>query len=178
MGVDKATLPVGGRLLGDRSVDALRAAGLEVVVVGGRDRLDAPHVADLHPGEGPLGGVLSAFAAVDDEELVVLPCDLPSIDGRGVAALLGAAATVPSVDVVVATVDGRRAHPVGVWRRRAEPALAAAFAAGDRAFGPALSRCRTAEVEVGPSFQDADRPADLPGTGSLPGDPLTEGGSM
>jgi molybdopterin-guanine dinucleotide biosynthesis protein A len=178
MGADKATIAVDGRRLGDRSVDALRGAGLEVVAVGGEDRLDAPHLPDAHPGEGPLGGVISAFAALDADELVVLPCDLPHLDAAHVASLLAMAGAEPSADVVVATIGGRRAYPIGVWRRSAAAPLAAAFEAGERAFGPAVERCEVAEVEVSDTFRDADRPADLPRAGSLPGDPLTEGGSM
>jgi molybdopterin-guanine dinucleotide biosynthesis protein A len=178
MGADKATLDVGGRRLGDRSVAALRGAGLEVVVVGGEDRLDAEHVPDRHPGAGPLGGIVGAFGSLEADELVVLPCDLPWIDAADVAALAATAAEHPAADVVVATIAGRRAHPIGIWRRSGAAALAAAFEAGERAFGPALDRCRVHEVEVGPAFRDADRPADLPRAGSLPGDPLTEGGSM
>ena len=178
MGADKATLDVGGRRLGDRSVDALRGAGLAVVVVGGDDRLDADHRPDDHPGAGPLGGVVTAFAAFEDDELVVLPCDVPLADATAVTALISAAASHPDADVVIASVAGRRAYPVGVWRRSVAPALAAAFDSGTRAFGPALAACRIDEVEVGAAFRDADRPADLPRAGSLPGDPLTEGGSM
>jgi molybdopterin-guanine dinucleotide biosynthesis protein A len=178
MGVDKATLDVGGRRLGDRSVDALRGAGLEVVAVGGEDRLDAPHLPDDHPGAGPLGGIVAAFASLDADELVVLPCDLPEVDAAQVTALRSAAARHPDADVVVASVGGRRAYPIGVWRRAAAPALAAAFEAGERAFGPALADCRVAEIVVGPGFRDADRPADLPRAGSLPRDPRAKGGSM
>jgi molybdopterin-guanine dinucleotide biosynthesis protein A len=70
MGRDKALVEVHGRALVAVAADALRAAGAEVVLTIGGDAdalvAAAPGtrpVADLHPAEGPLGGLLTAFAA-------------------------------------------------------------------------------------------------------------------
>jgi molybdopterin-guanine dinucleotide biosynthesis protein A len=178
MGTDKAALVVDGRRLGDRSVDALRGAGIvRVVVVGGADRLDAEHLPDDEADLGPLGGLATAFAHLPAHELVVLPCDLPNVDAPAVQELLAGATAAPEADVVVARVDGRRAFPIGVWRRSVEPALVAALAEGERAVRRAIRSCRVVDVPGGPALRDADLPAELPRTGSLPDGP-GQGGSM
>ena len=72
-----------------RVADALRAAGAEPVLAVGGDRpalrgARAALVADRYPGEGPLGGILSAFAAVGPDALVaVVATDLPDLGRVG-----------------------------------------------------------------------------------------------
>ncbi|MBK9970940.1 MAG: NTP transferase domain-containing protein [Acidimicrobiaceae bacterium] len=71
MGRDKALVPVHGAPMVMHVVSALRSAGCDPVqAIGG----DAPALAALgldvvgdgHPGEGPLGGVITALAASAD----------------------------------------------------------------------------------------------------------------
>jgi molybdopterin-guanine dinucleotide biosynthesis protein A len=69
MGRDKAFVVVDGEPMVVRVARALRGAGAdEVVAVGGDEaRLSAlglAHLPDDHPGEGPLGGVLTALRLV------------------------------------------------------------------------------------------------------------------
>ena len=92
MGTDKAFVEVDGRPMAGRVAAALRAAGAaEVLAVGGDlDRLPSlgfdRAVPDRHPGEGPLGGLLTALAAAGHDVVVVLACDVPAARaavGRG-----------------------------------------------------------------------------------------------
>ncbi|GIT45899.1 MAG: hypothetical protein Ct9H300mP12_04840 [Acidimicrobiales bacterium] len=50
---------------------------------------------DRYPGEGPLGGILTAWVTfrIRLNPLVVLACDLPTADPRNVAAVVEALAT-------------------------------------------------------------------------------------
>lgn len=43
-------------------------------------RFDAPLVIDLHPGEGPLGGILTALRATHCDRCLVVACDLPLLN--------------------------------------------------------------------------------------------------
>ncbi len=43
---------------------------------------DHPKIADVFPDQGPLGGILSAFAAHPDAAFLVLACDLPFLDAE------------------------------------------------------------------------------------------------
>ena len=150
-----------------RVAGALRDAGVvDVAAVGGDGaRLGALGLAvwpDAYPGEGPLGGVLTALTSTDAELLVVVACDLPWLDGETVRRVV-AAASDPDVDVGVAWTD--RPEPLlAAWRVR--PCLAAvaqAFASGERAVHAVLAGLRCAPVPVSASaVHNVNRPGDLP----------------
>lgn len=179
MGTDKALLEVGGVALAARVAAALRDAGAgEVLAVGGDesglralgcfDRM----IADRWPGEGPLGGLLTAFGAVEHDSVVVLACDTPDVDADCPRRL---AAAGPGHDVAVGVVDGRR-QPLTAWWNRATclPILQAAFDEGERAPRIVLDRLDAIEVELDARHvADLDRPEDLdrydPGAPDVPG---------
>jgi molybdopterin-guanine dinucleotide biosynthesis protein A len=179
MGVDKATLVVGGRMLAQRSIDALQGAGIErVVIVGGANDFGLELIADDDPGSGPLGAVLTALEATTPADLVVLPCDLPAVESYAVATLLDSSEKRPDAHVVVGSVGGRPAWPIALWRRRCQAPLMAARAAGERSFVGAVVSLDVAEVELGPTIADADEPGDLRHTDTLaPGDHHDHGGA-
>ncbi|MEJ7719137.1 MAG: NTP transferase domain-containing protein [Ilumatobacteraceae bacterium] len=82
MGSTKALVPERGVPLAERAARALHDGGCDpVFLVGGEvddlAGLGRPVVADLTPGSGPLGGVLSALAAASGAAVLVAACDLP-----------------------------------------------------------------------------------------------------
>ena len=175
MGRDKALLRVGGRPLAGVVADALSGAGAEQVVAIGGDRsglvaAGLTVVDDAHPGEGPLGGILTAIGRLAGPGLpvVVLACDLPAADPGNVAAVVG-----------------RRQWMHACWSASAGQLLAASFEAGERATWRAAEESvanglRIVEV-AGPSpdgFRDVDQPSDLQldrPAGEAPGDPADPG---
>ena len=165
MGTDKALLEVDGVPLARRVANALRAAGADPVIAVGGD-LDAlgalglTVVPDVHPGEGPLGGILSALAATDAEVVVVLACDLPAADADTVRAV---ALGLGDADVAAPWHEGRHELLHAAYHRRAEPVLRAAFAAGERAPHRAVADLVVVGVEGLPAsaLADADTPDDL-----------------
>ena len=165
MGRDKATLPVDGVPMAARVAEALRRAGAEPVLAVGGDEgalqaLGLTWVADRHPGEGPLGGILSAFAAVADHDLVaILATDLPDLDATVVRALVTG---LGAHDVAVAGDD--RAEPLcGVWRvATCEPVLARAFEQGERAVHRAMAALDRVVVPVpAQHLRNVNHPDDL-----------------
>ncbi len=103
MGVDKATLEVDGLAMAERVARAATEAGAaEVLLVGGPQArskgLSGTWKKDLYPGEGPLGGIITALKASGNDAVVVLSCDMPFITpaviGSLVASLGEAQATV------------------------------------------------------------------------------------
>lgn len=170
MGCDKALLEVDGVAMARRVADALVAAGAgRVVAVGGDAEglraLDLDHVPDRWPGEGPLGGVVTALAQPGSAPVAaVLSCDLLHPDPAAIARLVAERARRHR-DVVVPVVDGRHQWLHAVWHRRVESILADVFLAGERSVAGAALAVRMATVADlgGDAVADADRPEDLPG---------------
>jgi molybdopterin-guanine dinucleotide biosynthesis protein A len=150
MGRDKALLESRGRPLAVVARDALIGAGAaEVLAVGGDGeamaRLGFRHVVDLWPGQGPLGGVVTALRAAVHEVVVVLACDLPDVAPAAVTAVLAA---LDSADAAIPDVDGRRQVLMAAYRRTCLVPLEAALDAGERALRDAVRRLAAAPVDL------------------------------
>lgn len=172
MGTDKALVDVAGAPLGRRAADALRdALGVRPLLVGATaahgPTLDGDEVADQWPGEGPVGGVLTALHAAfvaGARAVVVVACDLPAVTAGAVTALVASArldATGDAAAPTIVAVDGRRAHPNGVWPVRLLPELEDRFTLGADGFAPLLDGLDVAEHPGGDAWRDADSPEDL-----------------
>ena len=169
MGRDKATLPIDGVPMGRRVADALRAASLDRVVAVGGDPslaglLDVEHLADRWPGEGPLGGILTALGEVGaDATVVVLPCDLVAPSAEAVRHVLSARDRTDA-DLAVPVVEGRRQWLHAAWHGRVAAIVGDVFASGERSIAGATLGLRTVLVDDLPTVavRDADRPGELP----------------
>jgi molybdopterin-guanine dinucleotide biosynthesis protein A len=154
MGRDKALIPIDGEPMAGRVAAALAGGGCDVVVLVGGDRelLQAATgrnwVPDRWPGEGPLGGLLTALSAGAGRDVVVAACDLPDLDADAVRAVISAAQTA---DADVAAVVAVTTHPhlVGWWRASSESAVRALYDGGERGIRRALRQLRVVEVPVG-----------------------------
>ena len=168
MGRDKAMVEVGGVAMSRRVVDALELAGCEPVIAVGGDavalaRVGITAVPDRWPGEGPLGGILTALAETSSPVLV-LACDLPWIDAGTLAQLIEVAATdAPGVVDVVAAISSRLEPLCAVWFPSSAPHLRAAFDGGERAVHRALGGLRVVTHAVpATAIRNVNRPGDLP----------------
>ena len=161
MGVDKATMPVGGVAMARRVADALIAAGCSSVSAIGGDpaelgRLGLDCVVDQHPGDGPLGGIITALAV--HAPAAVMACDLPGLTATTVTSLLDA---LGDHDAAIAFSD--RAEPLcAVWSERSAPVLRARFQAGERAMHRAIDGLDIAWVTVAATdLHNINTPGDL-----------------
>ncbi len=193
MGRNKALLRIAGRPLAVVVADAIVAAGADrVVAVGGDGTALAAEgltvVADWYPGEGPLGGILTALGHFEDSNrpVAVLACDLPAADPRNVTGTVEALIDLDGPAVAVPVVDGRRQWMHASWTLATAPLLSAVYADGERATWRAAevlvrSGLRILEVDgsVPTGFRDVDQPSDLSsdrwphGISEEPGDPET-----
>ena len=169
MGTDKALIEIGGRPLVTIARDALRDAGArEVMAVGGDavvfERLGMRPVVDGWPGEGPLGGVVTALAGALHDIVVVLACDLPRVDSRAVTAVVSALADEED-DAAVPVVDHTPQVLVAAYRRRCGQQLEDALRAGTRRLRDAVDGLRVAHVALAePAWvANVNQPADLDG---------------
>lgn len=168
MGRNKALIEIAGTPMARRVAAALVDGGCtDVVLVGGDPAelapLRLPHVADRHPGAGPLGGVRTAIAHADPVDVVVAACDLPRLDAATIAALVEAAAGEPQADVIVART-AQLEPACALWRATAGDPLAALFAEGVRAVHVAIARLHAVPVDVATTaLVNMNRPDDLDG---------------
>lgn len=166
MGRDKLLIEVGGRAMAVRVADALRHAGCDPVVgVGGDvDALGAHGlevIADGFPGEGPLGGVVTALRWSPHPAVVVVAGDLPWLDATTVRAVVAAG---DGSDSLAIAVTDRRQPLCGRWPRRLLGEVEKAFLAGERSMHRMLDRLQAIEVPAAPSaLRNVNTPDDLSG---------------
>ena len=165
MGVDKATLLVQGEPMAVRVARALELGGCRPVyaVGGGADlhrAIGLPGVADEHPGEGPLGGVITALAHQhgDVTAVFVVACDLPELQPDTVRRVLDG---LGGHEVVMAWTD--RMEPLcAVWRVGVLAHLRAEFAQGRRSVHEAIAGLDVAFVELDEALlRNVNTPGDL-----------------
>ena len=167
MGRDKAFIEVAGTPMIIRVSDALTRAGAgEVLVVGGDGsrlaELGMRVVADRWPGEGPLGGIITALEASENSVVAVLACDLPDIDAADITELVE---SLGEHDAAMAKIAPHIEPLCGVWRTGCEPHLAAAFEGGERAVHVALGAIDAVLVDFTGrrSLRNVNTPTDLAG---------------
>jgi molybdopterin-guanine dinucleotide biosynthesis protein A len=123
----------------------VRLAAGSVVLVGNPKvaaRSAFPAIPDLYPGEGPLGGILSALGQTTADWNIVVACDMPELTARFLITLIEAAER-SDADALVPTRPSGRLEPLcAVYHRRALPGLEAAFAGGVRAVAAAFPQVR------------------------------------
>jgi molybdopterin-guanine dinucleotide biosynthesis protein A len=125
-GRDKPALPVGGRSMLGRVLEAVAGATPRVVV--GPDRSDVPdgvvQVREHPPGGGPVAALAAGLAAVEattsgtatPEFVAVLAADLPFLTRADVEALRDAVATGDHDGAVLLDDAGRQQWLCGVYR--------------------------------------------------------------
>ncbi|HYB42350.1 MAG TPA: molybdenum cofactor guanylyltransferase [Candidatus Methylomirabilis sp.] len=138
-GAPKGLLEVGGRRILDRVVGSLeRATGRLPVLIAnapdaGRWRPDLPVVSDVLPGQGSLGGILTAVETAG--RVVCVAWDMPFVPAELLAAL---ARLLDGADAALPESDSRRGlEPLcAAYGPACGPAIRTAIARGDaRAIG-------------------------------------------
>jgi molybdopterin-guanine dinucleotide biosynthesis protein A len=94
-------------------------------------------VADLWPGAGPLGGILTALGASSFEWNLIVGCDLPFLTREWIEWIVSRALNSSAQAVVPESQRG--IEPLSaMYRKNCAPALAAAFGRGVRRVSEAL----------------------------------------
>jgi molybdenum cofactor guanylyltransferase len=93
MGTDKATVEVDGVSMANRvSRAAYDAGATQILIIGGTSAraktISGTWKKDGYPGEGPLGGVITALKYADHDSVVVLSCDMPFITSAVISSLV------------------------------------------------------------------------------------------
>jgi len=167
MGRDKAWVELNGRSIAERVFSAVNDAGAAPAMsVGGDvDRLASvgfDAYSDLHPGEGPLGGVITGLRASPHALTFVCAVDLPWLSAEVVRSVV-AAATAGRAPVSAALLDRSPQLLTAAYRAEALPILERAFSAGERALWRAAEPLEVVGVTDLDSraLRDVDTPRDL-----------------
>jgi len=138
-GRDKALVEVGGFPMLRRMIGLLQSVAKNVKVVGAREKyaqFEKKMVSDGWPGEGPLGGIItalqdSALEAERSEWNLIVSCDMPFLTAEWLAFLCQRAAKSGAQVVVPHSMHGP--EPLcACYRTDAAGALRAAFESGVR----------------------------------------------
>jgi molybdenum cofactor guanylyltransferase len=159
MGRDKALLPYRGGNLAGAVARAVESAAGRVTLVGNPG---IGGIADLYPGEGPLGGILTALHHTAAEWNLVVACDMPGVSGELLSRLLDAAEASGADSLLPSGPSGRLEPLCAVYRRQSLERLEASFARGVRKVTAALEGLaivRLAVPELAP-FQNVNTPED------------------
>lgn len=123
--------------------EIMRLANVEEVFAVGDSQITADaigltFVADSYPGQGPLGGLITALHAASTGILCVLPCDVPRISADRIMELIKVLIDIDETDVAVLTTD-REHWLCSSWRvGTCLPVLKECFAKGERAIHRAV----------------------------------------
>lgn len=146
-GTDKALVPLGGKTMLERTGELLASVCDDVTIVApaGKYR-DSPWpvLQDRWPGQGPLGGILTALDAMQEPETpprwaLILGCDMPFLTREFLAELCNRASRSSAVIVVPQSASGL--EPLcACWNSSAIAGVQAAFNSGVRKVTEAMKR--------------------------------------
>ena len=162
-GRDKALVEIGGQSVLSRMCGLIEEVALEVQVVAASERysdLQARIVEDRWPGEGPLGGIITALAAtahrgVGCEWNLIVSCDMPfltrdwlsylierALAGAPESRSLAARGLTTASEVVVPQSEHGLEPLCACWRTSSRETLESAFDEGVRKVTAAMKRLR------------------------------------
>jgi molybdopterin-guanine dinucleotide biosynthesis protein A len=155
-GQDKALIEVGGKPMLARMCELLRGVVDEVNVVAPPEKylsIGVKSVADLWPGEGPLGGIVTALLKTRKSDPqcewnLIVSCDMPFLTRQWLAYL--AERALKSSAQVVLPHSAHGPEPLcACYRTDAGPALRAVFERGVRKVTDALKQVKTEVLDEG-----------------------------
>jgi len=164
MGTDKATYEIDGISMAQRVADAASKAGAtEIMFIGGTSarakKFSGIWKKDLYPGEGPLGGVITALKSASHDAVVVLSCDMPFVTDSVISSLVRA---LPDAQATVGRTD-RLNWLCAAWsKQECLKTLESVWKRNERAVHRAAVLLDVAEVPVpAVAVRNINSPADL-----------------
>jgi molybdopterin-guanine dinucleotide biosynthesis protein A len=138
MGTDKALLSLAGKPLIAHAVAKLSRVCADVYILGANPALAgyAPLVPDIHPGDGPVGGIEAALTHTSRDWNLILPVDVPFLPSAILRTLAGA--TTEPARVAMFAAGGRPQPAVCLLHRQIVPSIAAAVTLGELKLLPVL----------------------------------------
>src|SRR4051794_29746890 len=129
MGQDKALLTFHGQRLAEAVAREVEQAAGNVTLVG---HVALQGIPDRYPGQGPLGGILTALHHTSSDWNLIVACDMPRVSAGFLKHLLAEAARTGAPILLPYGADGRAEPLCAVYHRRSLDGLEAAFGRGIR----------------------------------------------
>ena len=164
MGRDKALIEIDGVPMAERVARVLEAAGCDPVIFIGGDpalaELGRRQVPDRYPGDGPVGGVVTALYALPDAHAVlVTACDLPDLTVDAVAAVMG---TEPERTEIRVANAARMEPALACWPTFRRSQIENDLRSGRRALHSVSEACGGVHVDGDiATVRNVNRPDDL-----------------
>ncbi|HUN63602.1 MAG TPA: molybdenum cofactor guanylyltransferase [Candidatus Sulfotelmatobacter sp.] len=154
-GEDKALVKLAGKSMLDRTGELLQSVCHDVTIVAAPGRYNNsrwPVLADRWPGDGPLGGILTALHSIDPSAdsdrnkhedrsgcpfALILSCDMPFLTAEFLRFLMDRAQH-SEAQVIVPEYSQRLEPLCACWCAASLPALQAAFESGVRKVSQAM----------------------------------------
>ena len=146
MGRDKALLKYGDGVLVQQVAQAVAKAAGSAVLVGSPARygsLGYGVTPDVYPGEGPLGGILTALQNSAADWSLIVACDMPALTAEFLSRLFTTAEACGGDVLAPAGPTGKLEPLCAVYHRRSGQGLYRAFESGVRSVVRALQEVRT-----------------------------------
>jgi molybdopterin-guanine dinucleotide biosynthesis protein A len=165
MGRDKAMLPFRGATLAEHAAAAVAGVAGAATFVGDPGRYGGqgyPAIPDAFPGEGPLGGIVTALRHTTADWNLIVACDMPGLTVGFLAGVVAAAEASGALVLLPVSPDGHPEPLCAVWSRQCLPALEQAMAAGVRGVTAALRDlpvCRWIVPQIA-HFENVNTPED------------------
>ena len=169
MGSDKADLMIGKETLLQLTISGLREAHVSSIYVVGKESAeflggDVIQIKDIWPGEGPLGGIITALQSIKESDIpvMILACDFPNLDVAEIRILIEHAYSNPD-SIVVPSVKGYKQWMHACWPKAAVGLLKESFARGERAPHRAIEGLKMIVLERSETkaYLDVDTPEEF-----------------
>ncbi len=165
MGRDKALLPYRGRALVESVASTVADAAGAAVLVGTPEIYGGygySAIPDLYPGEGPLGGILTALAHSRSDWNLVVACDMPGLNGDVLRRLFASVEDAVPGAVLPVGPSGRAEPLCALYHISARVALERAFERGIRKVVDALETVPIHRIAVPDAavFDNVNTPED------------------
>lgn len=162
-GSAKINASVDSEEFGFRIARSMRQSGIEQILLVGGSELDAnrwnlKYVRDEISAAGPFAALLAAIHNTDSQIVLIMPCDVPWINGESCSQLMAIDA---DFDVQVATTDSPQ-WLCSAWRKSATTHLEQQYARGERAIHRAVIGLNVNYLQLPKEFlRNVNTPSDL-----------------
>ena len=159
MGRDKARLPYGGGELASAVAARVARAAGSVTLVG---HPELPAIPDRYPGEGPLGGILTALHHTCSDWNLIVACDMPEVSAAFLSDLVAQAIRSRALVLLPFGPDGLPQPLCAAYHRSALGALEEQFTGGVRQVTAAFAELAVERFSVSElyHFRNVNTPED------------------